>query len=58
MKKEKLDITEMLHVRVTKNEKSIIENNTMKYNFRSVSEYLRFLALNEWNIEVKNDKKS
>ena len=58
MTKEKLNITEMLHIRISKEEKSIIESRAKKYCFRSVSEFLRFLALNEWNIEVQNAKKN
>jgi hypothetical protein len=52
----KLEQTEMLHIRVTENEKKKIEEKSLKYNFRSVSEYIRFLALNEWDIYVKEKK--
>ena len=45
--------TQMLHIRVTKKEKEFIEMQSLKYNFRSLSDYIRFIALNEWKIDVK-----
>ena len=48
--------TEMIHVRATDKEKEIIEKNAKKYHFRSMSEYIRFLSLNDWEIVVKNKK--
>jgi predicted glycosyltransferase involved in capsule biosynthesis len=52
-KRECKQETKMLHIRVTDDEKAIIESHSKKYNFRSISEYLRFLALNEWDIKIK-----
>jgi hypothetical protein len=50
--------SDMLHVRVNKDEKEILESKTRKWNFRSVSEFLRFVGLNCKNIdmEIKNDR--
>ena len=39
---------------ISKNEKKTIEEKAKQYNFISVSEYLRFVALNS-EIKVKND---
>ena len=47
--------TSMLHIRVTKKEIEFIENQLLKYKFRSISEYIRFLALNEWQINIKKE---
>lgn len=49
----KNDKTSMLHIRVTRKEIEFIENQLLKYKFRSVSEYIRFLALNDWKIDIK-----
>jgi hypothetical protein len=51
---KKLNQTEMLHIRVTNKEKKKIEESSYSYKFRSVSDYIRFLALNDWNIKVEN----
>ena len=51
-----LEETQMLHIRVTKKEKDFVEKQAIKYNFRSTSEYIRFLSLNEWKIDIKKDK--
>lgn len=51
-----LQKTDMIHIRMTKKEKDFIEKQSLKYNFRSVSDFIRFLVLNEWNINVTRDK--
>lgn len=46
-----------LRVRMSEIEKKKIQQNAMKNNFKSVSEYLRFLGLNA-NITVNIDEKT
>lgn len=53
--REENDETEMLHVRITKKDKEALIQKVNAYNFRSISDYIRFLALNIWKIEVKQD---
>ena len=55
--REENDETEMLHVRITKKDKEMLIQKVNAYNFRSISDYIRFLALNIWKIEVKQQNK-
>jgi len=45
--------TEMIHVRVNKEEKNILEEHVKRWKFRSVSEFLRFVGLNCKNIDTE-----
>ena len=42
-----------LHVRLNENEKKAIEENSKKFGFHTVSEYVRFIALNVKDIIIK-----
>ena len=44
--------------RVNKDEKIKIENNSKKFGFHTVSEYIRFVVINvkEINIRIRNEK--
>jgi len=45
--------TDMLHIRITKEEKKLLEEKTKSWNFRSISEFLRFVGLNCKNIKME-----
>ena len=49
--------TENIHIRLTKEQKDKIENNSKKYTFSNVSEFMRFVSLNITDIEVKIESK-
>jgi hypothetical protein len=42
-----------LHIRLTNEEKKKIEENSIKFGFHTMSEYVRFIALNVKNITIK-----
>jgi hypothetical protein len=42
-----------LHIRLTDQEKKQIEENSKKFGFHTTSEYVRFIALNVKEIEIK-----
>jgi Arc/MetJ-type ribon-helix-helix transcriptional regulator len=49
--------TKVIHVRVTLKEKDLLESQVRKYNFRTMSDFIRFIALNTWEIKIHRDCK-
>lgn len=42
-----------LHIRLNDEEKKKIEDNSIKFGFHTMSEYVRFISLNVKNITIK-----
>jgi len=42
-----------LHIRLNDEEKKKIEENTIKFGFHSMSEFVRYIALNIKEIDIK-----
>lgn len=52
-RKSNLEKSDVIHIMVNSKEKDIIKFNSEKYNFRSISEYVRFISLNQCEINIK-----
>jgi hypothetical protein len=48
--------TEVVNIRVTPEEKMMLQERADHFNFRSISEYLRFVGLNYSNLEIRNNE--
>lgn len=42
-----------LHIRLTSEEKQKIDENSVKFGFHTVSEYVRYIAINIKEIKIK-----
>ena len=42
-----------LHIRLNEQEKQKIDENSKKFGFHTISEYVRFIALNVKEIDIK-----
>ena len=45
-----------IRIRLTSEDKKLIENNSIKFGFVSTSQYLRYIGKNTKEIKINNDK--